>query len=568
MRAGPLHIALAAGSELEQAVGERLRRLDEIEFSRRLGEHDPTLWFQEPTPEITDRLGWLELPERMASKSAELQEFAREVRGSGVREAFLFGMGGSSLAPDVFAHAFSAAAGLPLTVLDTTHPDAVRAALERIDPARTFFVVSSKSGTTLETLSLFRTFYAAVKRGLEAVEDAPAPGSFFAAVTDPSTPLVSLGEEHGFRRVFRADADLGGRYSALSHFGLVPAALLGVDIPRLLARAGEAASDSGPGIEAASNPGLLLGAVLGEAARHGRDKVTFFAEPEIELLPDWLEQLIAESTGKKGKGIVPVAHEAPTSVEHYGDDRLFVGLSLAGGAASKTSALSDSLDSLAAAGHPVVRCSLRDLYDLGYQMFTWEVAVAVAGAVIGIHPFNQPDVQLAKDLAKKAMKGEGLSEKDLPAPISASDEAALAEALEGWLNGGSPGGYQTIQAYLAPSDELSTQLHGLQARLRDLDRRATTDGYGPRFLHSTGQLHKGGPNIGRFLQLVDQPHGEVEVPGQGYGFGQIIKAQAEGDRQALLGRDRAVLAVDLGADAQEGLEVIGRLLPSVVTPGR
>lgn len=568
MRVGPLRFDLAAGSELERAVTERLQRLDENDFSRRLRQHDPTLWFQDPRPEITDRLGWLELPERMSSKSAELQDFAREVRASGVKEAFLFGMGGSSLAPDVFAHAFSAADGLPLTVLDTTHPDAVRAALDGIDPVRTFFLVSSKSGTTLETLSLFRTFYAAVERALGAVKDGPEPGSFFAAVTDPDTPLVGLAGEHQFRRVFQADSDLGGRYSALSHFGLVPAALVGVDTSRLLERGREAARESGPGIEAAENPGLVLGAVLGEAARQGRDKVTFFADRGVALLPDWLEQLIAESTGKDGKGIVPVAHEALASVNHYGGDRLFVSLSLAGSASSRTSELTDAMDSLAAAGHPVVRCDLRDVYDLGYQMFTWEVAVAVAGAVIGIHPFNQPDVQLAKDLAKKAMKGEGLDKGDLPAPVLASDEGALAEALESWLNEGSPGGYQTIQAYLAPSAELSAELHALQARLRDLDRRATTDGYGPRFLHSTGQLHKGGPNIGRFLQLIDQPHGNVEVPGQSYSFAQIIKAQAEGDRQALLSRDRSVLAVDLGGDAQAGLGAIGRLLPSAVTTGR
>lgn len=566
MRVGSLRIDLPADGGLKEAVSERLRKLDEVEFSKRLLQHDPTLWFPEPRPEITDRLGWLELPARMSIKVPELEEFSREVREAGIEEVLLFGMGGSSLAPDVFAHSFSPGDGLPLTVLDTTHPDAVYSTLERIDPDRTFFVVSSKSGTTLETLSLFHTFYAAVERVLGAGQEAAKPGSHFAAVTDPDTPLASLGQEHGFRRVFLADSDLGGRYSALSHFGLVPAALVGVDLARLLDHAAAAAHDSGSEIEAAKNPGLLLGAVLGEAALKGRDKVTFFATPGIELFPDWLEQLIAESTGKDGKGIVPVAHEAPTSAPDYGTDRLFVGLTLEDEKSSDAVGLDRALDELAAAGHPVVRCALADRYELGYQMFTWEVAIAVAGAVLGIHPFNQPDVQLAKDLAKKAMQGEGLSKDGLPMAIPAADERALGEALREWLGADPPGGYQTIQAYLAPSGELSAKLHGLQARLRDLDRRATTDGYGPRFLHSTGQLHKGGPNIGRFLQLVDQPHEDIEVPGQDFTFAQIIKAQAEGDRKALVQRDRRVLAVDLGHDAETALDTIEGLLTSASAP--
>ncbi len=561
MLVGPLRIDLPAGSELEGAVNERLRKLEEANFSKRLLQHDPTLWFPEPRPEITDRLGWLELPARMALKVGELEDFAREVRSADVEEVFLFGMGGSSLAPDVFAHAFSGGDGLPLTVLDTTHPDAIFSVLERIDPDRTFFVVSSKSGTTLETLSLFHTFYAAVERVLGAGQEAMKPGTQFAAVTDPETPLASLGEEFGFRRVFLANSDLGGRYSALSHFGLVPAALAGVDLGVLLGRAGTAAHDCGSERGAESNPGLVLGSVLGEATLAGRDKVTFFAAPGIDLFPDWLEQLIAESTGKDGKGIVPVAHEELAPADHYGADRLFVGLSLAGETSPEAAEIERALNGLAAAGHPVVRCALEDRYDLGYQMFTWEVAVAVAGAVIGIHPFNQPDVQLAKDLAKKAMEGGGLGDDDLPPAVSVGDEDALQDALKEWLAGASAGEYQTIQAYLAPGAELSAKLHGLQARLRDLDHLAATDGYGPRFLHSTGQLHKGGPNTGRFLQLVDHPQEDVEVPGQDFTFAQIIKAQAEGDRKALVQRDRRVLAVDLEDNALAALDEIERLLP-------
>jgi transaldolase/glucose-6-phosphate isomerase len=477
---------------------------------------------------------------------------AAGVRSDGLEHVVLLGMGGSSLAPDVFANTFGSAPGHPaLTVLDSTHPEAVLAVERRIDMEKTLFVVSSKSGTTLETLSLFRTFW---ERAMRASN---TPGRHFVAITDPGTPLEQLANERGFRRVFRAPSDVGGRYSALSVFGLVPAALIGVDVHRLLDRAWTMAEASSFCVAEGNNPSLTLGAALGELAAQDRDKVTFLTSPSLAAFPAWIEQLIAESTGKDAKGILPVDAEPARALDGYAADRVFVGILLEG---DENGSLESRLVDLGKRGHPVITIRLREKADLGQEMFRWELAVAAAGAVLEIHPFNQPDVQVAKELARKAMEGDGSAAAGGTADaVSASEEAALRQALSGWANA-RPGDYVAVQAYLAPTDETTATLQSIRAALGRSLGVATTLGYGPRFLHSTGQLHKGGPNTGLFLQLVDEPAEQLPVPETDYTFGALIAAQALGDYRALSQRERRVLRVNLGRDVRAGLRQLAAAL--------
>jgi transaldolase/glucose-6-phosphate isomerase len=538
---------------IEGAVKQRLASWQTAEFSRRLWAKDFTLWAPKLVPEITDRLGWLHLPETMHEQVDALVAFREEIKRDGFTHAVLLGMGGSSLAPEVFQKTFGSAPGCPeLRVLDSTHPAAVKDVESKVDLAHTLFFLSSKSGTTTEMLSFFYYFWQRVS-GLSKT-----PGRQFAAITDPGTPLEKLAKERGFRKTFSATPDVGGRYSALTHFGLVPAAVIGVDLHRLLDRAWTMEEACASCVPAADDPGLVLGAILGEAALAGRDKVTFFASPSLRSFPTWLEQLIAESTGKDGKGIVPVANEASGKPESYGRDRLFVHLQLA----SEGAGSEEQLGALEAAGHPVVRIHLRELADIGQEFFRWEIAVAAAGAVIGIQPFNQPDVQLAKDLARQAMKSPAAagSGKAASKAVYAGDEKGLRTAVESWLGGARPGDYVGIDAYLAPLANTVDALARLRATLGSRTRLATMFGYGPRFLHSTGQLHKGGPNTGLFLQLLDEPAEDVGVPETDYTFGKLIQAQALGDFTALEQRGRRILRVQLGRDARGGLENLLRVL--------
>ena len=533
-----------AGAELrlgryEPAVQARLERWQSEGFGSRLWGKDHTVWSPQPVPELTDRLGWLKLPESMRTQAEDLARFGQEARAAGFRDAVVLGMGGSSLAPEVFARTYGSVNGYPaLSVLDSTHPEAVRSLAARLDPTRTLFVVSSKSGTTTETLSLFRAFW----------QWTAEAGRRFVAVTDPGTPLEKLARERGFRAVFNAPEDVGGRYSALTNFGLVPAALLGVDVRELLQRA-RAMAEACTGPAASSNPGLVLGAALGELALAGRDKVTFLASREIESFPDWIEQLVAESTGKIGRGIVPVVGERTGEPGVYGQDRFFVGLFL-----GEDKPLEMRLAALETAGHPVARFRLSDPADLGREMFRWEMATAAAGAILGVNPFDQPDVQLAKELATRAMKERSSGAPAAPADeVRASDAGPLGSALEHWLAGAGAGSYLGVHAYLPADRETTEILHDIQARLRDRTRLATTFGYGPRFLHSTGQLHKGGPDTGRFLQIVDEPQHDLPVPEADFTFGTLIRAQADGDRSALEQRGRRVVRVNLGSDVPGGL---------------
>ncbi len=539
--------------KLQPGVEAIRQRWQAEKFASRLWEKDYTLWSSKPWPELADRLGWLTLPETMRGQLDDMAALAESAKAEGISHVVLLGMGGSSLAPEVFQRTFGNAPGYPeLRVLDSTHPEAVRAVEAAVDLPRTLFVVASKSGTTAETLSFFHYFWQRLSQtGLG--KKTGAPGSHFVAITDPGTPLEKLASERGFRRVFSAPEDVGGRYSALTVFGLVPAALIGVDVRRLLERAGQmAGACSSPSVH--ENPGLALGAVLGETARGGQDKLTLLASPSLDALPRWIEQLIAESTGKDGKGIIPVVGEPLGAPETYGTDRLFVRLCMRG---EEDAALESQIAALEAAGHPVVRINLSEKEELGQEFFRWEVAVAAAGAVLGIHPFNQPDVQLAKELAREAMaaksgRAKGMGDERVR-ELSVERGEELKAALGSWLQEAQAGDYLAIQAYLAPATGTAAALQNLRAKLRDRLHLATTVGFGPRFLHSTGQLHKGGPNTGLFLQLVDEPATDLPVPETAYSFGALIRAQALGDFQALRQRDRRMLQVSLGNDIPAGL---------------
>ncbi len=497
-------------------LGDRVqRRLDDLQRNdvvRRIWSYDHTVWSAEPT-EITqpNRLGWLDVLNIMDEEVPHLEQFASEAAADGFDTVVLLGMGGSSLAPEVMATTFGPKAGrLRLEVLDTTVPDEIAALEERIDPRRTLFIVASKSGTTIETLSHMAYFW----------EKAP-DGRRFIAITDPGTPLETQARERGFRRVFVNPPGLGGRYSALSYFGLVPAALTGVDIGAVVESAHEMMHACHYCLPPLDNPGAWLGAVIGEAALAGRDKLTLVLPKETSSFGDWAEQLIAESTGKQGKGIIPVVGEDLGPPEVYGDDRLFVGIGDY-----------DGLAVLERAGHPVVRLPLDEPRLLGAAFFQWELATAVAGHILGLNPFDQPDVEAAKSVTSRILAGEE----------SSTGEAGNAERLLGEVRAGD---YIGIQAYLPRTEEARRRLHSLRMRLRDRYQVATTSGFGPRYLHSTGQVHKGGPDTGVFVQVVGTDERDMPVPGKAYTFGDLKRAQALGDLLALQRRGRRVARTTL-----------------------
>ncbi|HZI21435.1 MAG TPA: bifunctional transaldolase/phosoglucose isomerase [Gemmatimonadales bacterium] len=505
----------------DQAVSVRLAELERGDVPKRIWGRDPTVWKPDPaTPEISDRLGWLGVGEMMAQQVKALSAFAEETRQAFDR-VVLLGMGGSSLAPEVMWRAFGRRTGYPgLTVLDSTDPRAVTAAVSGGAVGRILFLVSSKSGTTQETDCLFRYFWEATGHR----------GSQFVAVTDPDTPLAQLAGERSFRRTFLNPKDIGGRYSALSYFGLVPAALIGVDVGQLLHRAHRMAEACAAWVPARQNPAAWLGAILGEAALAGRNKATFVLSPGVGSFGLWVEQLIAESTGKEGTGIVPVAEEPLGPPDVYGRDRVFLALTLAGETSDATDA---QLRALTAAGHPVVRLALEDRYDLGQEFFRWEFATAVAGAILRINAFDQPNVAESKQNTKEVLAHH--QPPTLP---------ATAAELDRLLAGVSPGDYLALMAYLPPTLENDRRLAAARTRLRNRLKVATTLGYGPRFLHSTGQLHKGGPPVGHFVQITEGADPDVPIPGLPYTFGQLEAAQAEGDLRALRMRGRPAVRID------------------------
>jgi glucose-6-phosphate isomerase/CheY-like chemotaxis protein len=683
---------LASLGGYRPAVDTALAEMAGEQIVARIWAHDHTVWKPEPA-EITNRLGWLHIAEGMVENVPRMEALASEVQEAGYTHVLLLGMGGSSLAPELFSETFgdfrslADFGSLNLAVLDSTDPGAVLAQAERLDPVRTLFVIATKSGGTAETLSFFKFFYNWAADALGAGE----AGEHFIAITDPGSKLVDIAERYEFRAVFLNDPDIGGRFSALSTFGLLPAALVGVDVSRLLDRAMAMARGCKPGVPLADNPGVWLGAVLGELAKSGRDKVTFAISPAIVSFGDWVEQLVAESTGKEGQGILPVVGEPLGTVGVYGFDRLFVHLRLEG---DKT--YDADLAAFEASGYPVVRFNLQDVYDLGGQFFLWEFATAVASYRLGINPFNQPNVESAKAQARKmiaeykekgtlpsltpALSGDGITvygdleaispEKALPSFLSQprlrrakkvvviEDEPEMVDLvklilgrkgfeligavggqeglevvrrekpdlvlvdlvmpdMDGWevyqkikaddelkdipivvvtarvrdidkylgLGKGEPadfalrkpvetadealiafldqaqmGDYVSLQAYVQPTPDTDVALAELRLKLRDRFRLATTVGYGPRFLHSTGQLHKGDAGNGLFIQFTHDPPQDAAIPDEAgkpessVTFGVLIAAQALGDRQALLDSGRRVIRFHLGSDVVGGLK--------------
>ncbi len=539
----------------EKAAAKLMGRLDAEQFGARLWRKDPTLWKPADAAhqaEIKIRMGWLDVAGQMAGHLSELTTFAGEVRRAGFTHALLLGMGGSSLAPEVMRVTFGVAKGyLDLAVLDSTDPAAVLAADARSDHARTLYLVSSKSGGTAEINAMFRFFWDRVV----AVKGRRA-GENFVAITDPGTSLEALAKERGFRRIFVNPPEIGGRYSVLSYFGLVPAALMGLDVARLLERAQAMSLACGAGQPAERNPGLRLGAALGALAAAKRDKVTFIVSDRIASFGYWVEQLIAESTGKEGRGILPVEGEALGKPRVYGQDRVFVHLRLGQDAAQARAAAA-----LKKAGQPVIEIALADVYDLGGEFLRWEIATAVAGWALGINPFDQPDVQAAKDITKRLL-AEFTQTGNLPDEARALrlDEAKTTAAVRKLLKTVKRGDYVAVTAYLARTPRREKLLRELQAALRDATGAATTVGYGPRFLHSTGQLHKGGANNGVFLQLVCDDPLDAPIHGEAFTFSTLKNAQALGDFQALTARGRRALRLDLDDQVERGLQKLRDVL--------
>jgi transaldolase/glucose-6-phosphate isomerase len=555
------------GDGYETAVDTALEQMGKEKVLSRIWTHDHTVWNPSPN-EISNRLGWLNIAEVMLDNLRDLQALVDWAKADGYDQALLLGMGGSSLAPEVFLKTFGIKEEFfELEVLDSTDPGAVLSAAERFDPARTLYIVATKSGGTVETLSLFKYFYNQV----EAAEGPGRTGPHFVAITDPGSQLAELAEQLDFRATFLNDSNIGGRYSALSFFGLVPAALIGVDVAQVLDRSLSIACASESCVGAEDNPAAKLGAVMAELALQGRDKLTLVANPPLESFGDWLEQLVAESTGKLGRGIVPVVGEEIGEPTQYGEDRLFAYLRLDGDD-SKDAAV----DNLEAEGHPVIQMRIHDAYDLGGQYFLWEMATAVAGHRLEINPFDQPNVEAAKVLARdfvQAYATEGRLPEPTPTLVDgnlelygATIDDKLESALTSFLGEAQSNSYIVLQAYLHPTRKTSEDLHAIRTALRARTRLAITSGFGPRYLHSTGQLHKGDAGTGSFIQITSDDARDVDIPDEAgsaessMSFGTLKAAQAMGDKKALEEGGRRVLRIHIKGDVHKGL---ARVLRSV-----
>jgi glucose-6-phosphate isomerase/transaldolase/glucose-6-phosphate isomerase len=521
----------------------------------RLWAKDHRLWKPDPN-EIVDRLGWLTVQEEMRRQLEQLQRCVATAKGLNIKDVVLLGMGGSSLGPEVFRTLFGSQKGFPrLWVLDSTVPDWVRQVTKAISPSRTLFLVASKSGGTIEVMSLFAHFWNQVTKA-----KGNHGGKQFVAITDPGTGLEKMARDHGFGGIFTNPADIGGRYSVLSLFGLVPAALLGLDIARLLDRAAGMAEQCRQQKDVGTNPGAYLGAAMGSLAKAGRDKVTVIASPSLSTFGLWVEQLLAESTGKEGRGLIPIAQEPVLKPRAYGTDRFFVYLKLKG---DKNHTLDQAVQALVKAEQPVVQFNLRDRYDVGAEFFRWEFATAIAGYLLGIHPFDQPNVQESKDNTNRVLQ-TFQSTGRLPEQANSHPKNA-AQDLSSHLE---PGTYVSVLAYTTPSRPFETAVNRFRKVLMARHRVATTFGYGPRYLHSTGQLHKGGPNTGVFLELVDRMTPDVPIPGKPFSFGTLAQAQAAGDLESLSTHHRHAVRVQLGRDPAATVNAITAALTETASPGR
>ena len=534
---------------------------------QRLWQRDATLWTGDDEAKW---LGWLDITEHQIENPIELRNIAKEVWSAGFKDALLLGMGGSSLCPEVLRKTFGKIAGFPdLHVLDSTDPAQVKAFEEKIDIARTLFIVSSKSGSTLEP-NIFKQYFFELTKKTVGADKA---GSHFIAITDPGSKLQKVAEGDHFRHIFFGRPSIGGRYSALSDFGMAAAAIMGVDVKKFLDRTQEMVRACGASAPVEQNPGAVLGIILGEAAKSGRDKVTIITSPDLSDLGAWLEQLLAESTGKVGKGIIPVDREEVASPQTYGNDRVFAYIHTDhGGDVS----VDTRVEALEHAGYPVLRISMADIYDLGAEFFRWEIATAVAGSIIGINAFNQPDVEASKVETRK-LTDEYERTGSLPAEAPVLEEggiklftdeknaAELAKAAGGdksvagyvkaHLSRIGARDYFALLGYIEMNDEHEKTLQAIRHAVREKKHVATCLGFGPRFLHSTGQAYKGGPNSGVFLQITCDDKVDVPVPDQKYTFGIVKAAQARGDFQVLADRGRRALRVHL-QDVGSGLKTL------------
>jgi len=539
--------AASSIGSIADSVSRRIAQLEADSVPARLWRHDPTLWATAKDTagqhEVTIRMGWLDSTDKARNKLKEYESFAKEIKKAKIDRVLVLGMGGSSLTAEVFSSLLAAAginAPLSLAILDSTDPVQVKQSAEHYPPDKTLYIVASKSGGTAEVMAAFDYFWKLSKKD----------GSHFIATTDPGTSLEVLARKRTFRKIFSADEFVGGRYSALTDFGLVPAALLGIDLPRLLDKADWMRKQCTEYTPAARNPGLALGAVIGEVALGGRDKLTVLADAPLSAFAGWIEQIIAESSGKNGKGILPVPLEPLGSSEVYGNDRIFVYL-------RKTGEHDEAIAALKAAGHPVLQFSIHDFYDIGAEMFRWEIATVVACSVLGVNALDQPNVESSKKITKAKIadyQAKGKLKEGKPAwkqegvlvfSPTAVTGASLKSVLNGFLKKAKPNGYVAINAYLPRNREMVDALQKMRVAIRAKTGNAVTAGFGPRFQHSTGQFHKGGPKNALFLVITAEPDQDFDIPTEGLTFGTLIRAQALGDNEALIEAGRKVIRVHL-----------------------
>ena len=562
---------------LEPQVTSGLRRITEGQIASKLWGKDPTIWKKDEAAQkkIKNRLGWLGVVDLMQDRADDIKQFAKEILSDGYTSIVLLGMGGSSLAPEVINRVFGQKEDYPrFYMLDSTSPGTIQAIERRIDPTKSLFIVATKSGGTTETMSFYRYFREKVN-----ASKGDKAGESFVAITDPGSSLETLAKDEGFRSTFLNMADIGGRYSALSYFGIVPAALMGVDVDKLLDRADTMAEACAPCVATEDNPGFWLGTIMGEAYKAGHDKITITTSPDLDSFGLWAEQLIAESTGKEGKGIVPVTGEPLGRPSAYGRDRLFVYIRLDGSSDDKQE---HAIKKLEAAGQPVVRLRMTTKNDLGSEFFRWEMATAVAGQIMGIDPFDEPNVQESKDNTARLLdvyrekgrlpEGEpvvmqnGLSIYGNAEELSrAGSEGTWDSALRAFFSTVQAGDYVAMLAYMPTTGEHEELFQDARIAIRDTLHVATTFGYGPRFLHSTGQLHKGGPNRGVYIQITAKEKKDLDIPGQDFSFGTLISAQALGDLQSLQKHGRRAIRLHIEGDHSEGVEHIREAIKQAIS---
>jgi glucose-6-phosphate isomerase len=529
----------------QTVIEKTLNHISRERIIARIWQKDHTVWRKDAT-EILNRLGWLDCIEVTKKSFDEINSFVEEIRKESFTDALLMGMGGSSLTPEVFRFTFGVKKGfLDLHVLDSTHPEAIIDYKKKLDPNKTLYIVSTKSGGTVETMSFMKYFFTSISKNLGSEK----ASRHFIAITDPGSGLEEAAKKLNFRKIFLNDPDIGGRFSALSLFGIVPAALIGIDIVNLFDETKKMV-DECKQLEVSESSGTKLGGIIGSLAKEGVDKLTFIISPQLKYLGGWLEQLIAESTGKNGKGILPVDLEPNVPVSDYGKDRVFVYLKFSG-----DDFFDKKVGEIKAVGFPFIELEMNNVYQLGAEFFRWEFATAIAGFVLDVQPFDQPNVESAKIIARSMVK-EFQYKGKLPELKTENDENAIPPFLFDIKSGKN---YVAIQAYLKPDEKIWQELQQLRLKILQKYKVATTLGYGPRFLHSTGQLHKGDSGNGFFIQFISNIQSDVPIPDEtgsdesSISFGTLIKAQALGDRQALIDNKRKVLTIDLGKNVGESL---------------